>query len=54
MILIGVLVLLQWLIFSYTLIMIAATAMTIAVTWLIHKQIVNTQWRRISFAKDLV
>jgi hypothetical protein len=51
LILIGLMALLHWLIFSYTWIMLAVTVTALLITWQLQKQIVNTLWMKINFAK---
>jgi hypothetical protein len=51
LVLISGLVFLQWSIFSYSWLMLATAALALIITLLLNKQIANTPWNSISFAK---
>jgi hypothetical protein len=51
LLLIGGLIFLQWSIFSYSWLMLVVAAIAIFITMLLSKQIANTPWKSISFAK---
>jgi hypothetical protein len=52
-ILIGFIVFLHWLIFSYTWLMLTLAAITLLVIYLMHKKMIRKPWKEIRFAKDL-
>jgi hypothetical protein len=51
LILIALMVLFHWLIFSYTWAMWTAGAIAIIIIWQLQKKITNTIWKKINFAK---
>lgn len=52
MVIIGIIVFIHWIIFSTTWVMLTLAAISLSITWLIHKNIINKPWKRIIFARE--